>query len=148
MTDFRVVLPDQPETESQRELDWERNLNRWRLSEREYGEVQWNQNLDPTVEDLDYLRTFFLIRRPLSPSALVALSPGELSSLHAAENTSSRILAALCEKCDLHWIIFKLDEDEKWHRFGRTCDFAWSRGDIVTPESDAILASTLPPRSA
>jgi hypothetical protein len=143
LTDFRVVLPTGSDSDATRELDWEREPNRWRLSEKEYGEVRWTQDLEPSASDLDFLRTFFRIRRMLDPSILAQLSPGELALLHSTGQSNERVLASLCEACGLHWTIYRLEDDGNWHRYGRTCDFVWSRGNRVDADSDETLAALL-----
>lgn len=142
MTDFRVPLPDVVDSESERELDWEDDTKQWRLSEKDYGDVRWSQNIDPPGDDLSYLRAFFLIERWLSPKEMATLSPGELAAIHAAESQTRRVLAALCDECGSHWIIFK-SEDQSWRRYGRTCNYSWHRGEVASPELDPLLGSLL-----
>jgi hypothetical protein len=141
VTDFRVPLPDAPDSETDRELDWEGDIKQWRLSEKDYGDVRWTQNLDPPGDDLSYLRVFFAVERWLSPKDMTSLSPGELAAIHAQESSPRTVLAALCSDCNLHWTIFKFESgDHSWHRYGRTCSYSWLRGKIVTPDTaDPLL---------
>lgn len=138
MTDFRVVLPEDSASNTTRELDWEQRPHQWRLSEKGYGELRWEQGLAPSLKDLDYLRDFFKISRTLDHSWLAGASPGELVQIHGVEFAEPQVLTGLCEACGLHWLVFRLEE-HSWHRYGRTCDYRWYRGDLVVPKSDAML---------
>lgn len=143
LTDFRVPVPTDPDEGITRELDWERDLGRWTRSEKEDGDVRWVQNLKPSTADLDFLRTFFRIEQAIVSSVLMQLSPGELTLLHSNGRSDKHVLAALCPQCGGHWIVYIREEDANWYRYGRNCDYKWSRGDWVNAGSDEVLDSLL-----
>jgi hypothetical protein len=142
MTDFRVPLPSLRDEAITRELDWDREVNLWTLSEREYGDSAWVQNLKPSEADVDHLLEFFRLVQQLSPESLIRLSPGEMAHLHRSSHRSPTVVATLCEECGNHWIVYRLEENQ-WRRYGRSCDFMWFRGSVADPRSDDALSRLL-----
>lgn len=142
MADFRISLPDAPDQIAQRELDWDRDSGTWSLSEREYGASRWSLNLKPTPYDLGQILVFFRMIEPVREEVLLHMTPGECVFAHIAQTSAGDVLANLCKECGEHWLVYRLDEGE-WRKFGRTCSFAWHRGQLVTPADDPLLGDLL-----
>lgn len=142
MADLRIEVPVPEDTEYQRETDWHQDLRLWSASERELGAVKWSLHMIPTPEDISALRSFFHTSDDLETDAMMRLSPGELVYLHDRRGSPHRLLAILCETCEVHWTVYRL-MDGVWRKHGHTSGFAWFRGVEASPDSDPQLAHAL-----
>lgn len=142
MADFRIPLPDGPDAESRRELDWDHELSRWTLSEQEYGSSRWDLGMTPTPWDLREILRFFRLTTPIAEPVLVGMTPGECVMRHREDSDVVSVVADLCPACNVHWLVYRLDDDI-WRLYGRSCGFAWHRGRPSDPESDPVLAQLL-----
>lgn len=144
MADFRIRLPEGLKTPgTEQDLDWDTQSGRWTLSEREYTEPLWSMGMEPSIEQLKGLLDFFRIKSKIEFQSLVFLSPKDLAAAHQQPNSDLTIQAIHCQKCGNHSTIYRL-EGASWHAYGRTCDFGWRKGEIVS--SDEIRLLHTPPK--
>lgn len=148
VSDFRIELPEDPRGVYARELDWDRNAARWSVSERELGSSTWDLDGKASPWDLGEVLRFFDLRDPVEETTLVGMGPGECLLEYANQHNSRDIVGDLCDTCGNHWIVYKRDSSaDRWRRYGRTCDFRWSRGTFVEPTTDSILERLIQDRS-
>ena len=145
MSDFRVpVYSVDDDADYIQELDWDREMGRWTLSERDLGlGARWFQGANPLSEQMESLLQFFRIKRGnVRVEALANLSPGELALLHQNTVRPITVHAVLCGECEQHWYVFRWNYDkEMWEVYGRTCDFSWRRGYAPTEEEAVLLGN-------
>jgi hypothetical protein len=141
VTDFRIVLPEDPLGISQRELDWDREDAFWTLSERELGSSRWDPAGAPSPWELGEVLRFFQLREQFEESVLRQMGPGECLLAHASQQSGRNVIGDLCDTCGNHWIVYRREsEGAEWRRYGRTCDFSWYRGNVADASSDSVLA--------
>lgn len=144
MVDFRIPLPDGgPPHNLARELDWDRELGIWTVSQREYGSSSWRPAANTSAYDLGQILVFFRLLEPVRESILVRLSPGECALIHASQMGTHDLVADLCGQCAEHWLVYRREENRGWRLYGRTCNFVWHRGTPREPESDETLAALI-----
>lgn len=143
MSDFRVpIRVTEVNPDYEQELDWSNEQKIWLLSERDMGfGKSWNQNINPSAENIESLLEFFRVNRDnVLPALLTRLSPGELTLIHQSSSRPITVYATLCNKCSQHWYVFRWEtESECWGVYGRNCDFTWRRGQLPTIEEAEIL---------
>lgn len=143
MTDFRIPLPDTLDGLAKRELDWDREAGIWTLSEQEYGASHWDMGMPPNAWDLGQILVFFRMIDPVEENNLVRMTPGECIFAHTSQISTKDIVGDLCPQCGDHWLVYRYEEADQWHLYGRTCSFTWHRGRKVTPDEDPVLAALL-----
>ena len=144
MADFRIPLPDrEPAAAAAREVDWNREPGVWTVSEREYGSSTWQMGMNAGPYDLGQILIFFRMLEPVREEILARMSPGECVLTHISQTHAKDLLADLCRECGEHWLVYRLEHDQRWHLYGRTCNYAWHRGMPADPRHDDLLASLI-----
>lgn len=143
MADFRISLPDEDDGLNRRELDWDRELGAWTLSEQEYGSSRWELGLPASAWDLGQVMVFFRMVDPVREEILARMSPGECVVAHRTQTQTADLLGDLCPDCGDHWLVYRLEDGDQWRLYGRTCDYAWHRGRRVEPDGDGMLTALI-----
>ena len=143
MSDFRIVISGDVEKQEE-ELDWNESEQKWTFSIREYSlGAQWETGLIPSVKQLESLKNFFRIDpKEIKDDRITFLSPAELTIISQNLMTDKSIIAYLCPDCNLHWYIFR-KEEEQWFAYGRNCDFSWRKRAKLTDLETIFINKTV-----
>lgn len=133
MSDFRVTLSNGMLDDGQRELDWNEAERLWSVSERDSSSSPWREHITPSATDLLELTRFFVVDAALPLERVLHMSPGELTQVHQGRRQPPELIAELCTSCGQHWFITK-KSGQTWRKYGRTCNYGWLRGELVTKE--------------